>query len=374
MVGRVLGPAAPGLRFEVTRARDIRWFTIVLLAIAIALAVAGPILGGANSLSTDPDVALVAAAVTITVGLVLLVAIYRARSPGALEFLGVLTGVLTLVEALFSQLNNAASVDATATYEFIGIAVIAFAVPWRPKAHYLFLCFAIPIALAGLSAVPTVTERGALTGALVFAAVVSVIGKPVTWRSRVALHQRTMQTRQLNAQLVELAHNDQTTGLASRSALNAQLARLTQRPSGRLGMAMIDIDDFKSINDTLGHGAGDVVLQCVAGAVQLAIRSSDRAYRYGGEEFLVILHRVDEAGLAVTAEHIRSAVEELQLPNPAIARGFVTVSVGVTLVDLPADEAALSAAKNRADEALYVAKRSGKNRVETMPAQLLGAA
>jgi diguanylate cyclase (GGDEF)-like protein len=125
---------------------------------------------------------------------------------------------------------------------------------------------------------------------------------------------------------------------------------------------MIDIDDFKSINDTFGHAAGDAVLKRVADAVSLAIRGSDRAYRYGGEEFLVLLHRVDRDGLAVTGERIRRAVEALQIPN-ATGQGYVTVSVGLTMADLPADDAALRAAKKRSDEALYTAKRSGKNRV-----------
>jgi diguanylate cyclase (GGDEF)-like protein len=116
---------------------------------------------------------------------------------------------------------------------------------------------------------------------------------------------------------------------------------------------MIDIDDFKLLNDRFGHAEGDRALRNLAVSITRSIRSIDAAGRYGGEEFLVVLPETDLDGAAVVAERIRSAIE---------SSGKLLVSIGVA--ELEPANGSISALIVAADAALYAAKRGGKNRVE----------
>ena len=147
--------------------------------------------------------------------------------------------------------------------------------------------------------------------------------------------------------------------------LRAIRGRMT-RHQERYGLLMLDLDRFKAINDTLGHVAGDRALRSVAEAVMGAIRVEDGAYRYGGEEFVVVMEVAEPHEELVAAERIRRIVEDLHLPNPGNPpSGRVTVSVGVACVgadDLAADDDAWF---SRADAAMYRAKAAGRNRCES---------
>ncbi len=162
------------------------------------------------------------------------------------------------------------------------------------------------------------------------------------------------------------AVTDELTGLANVRAFTSTLDRELER--GRrfetpLGLLMMDIDDFKLVNDTYGHQQGDEVLAQVAGVLRDHSRELDTPARYGGEEMAVVLPQTGVEGAEMLAERIREAVEALRVPR---VRGggvlSVTASFGVASVrDVAADRESLIAA---ADAALYRAKRSGKNRVE----------
>jgi diguanylate cyclase (GGDEF)-like protein len=121
---------------------------------------------------------------------------------------------------------------------------------------------------------------------------------------------------------------------------------------------MLDIDNFKAVNDTFGHRAGDEVILSVAHAIMACIRKTDVAGRYGGEEFLVLLPETDLASAKVVAEKIRSTVAQLSFEIKDLA---ITISAGVAEAQ---QGESYEAFINRADANLYRAKRSGKNRVE----------
>ncbi|GFO70357.1 hypothetical protein GMLC_39360 [Geomonas limicola] len=161
-------------------------------------------------------------------------------------------------------------------------------------------------------------------------------------------------------ELQELSLRDALTGLLNRRAfeelLEIEEGRREERPQA---LIMIDIDDFKALNDTFGHPAGDQVIAEVAGVIRDALRGADLATRYGGEEFAVLLPGTRAKDALRVAERIRSRIANLRL-----AMGPLTVQVSASLgVASRSDkrECTLKDVLAKADQALYRAKRSGKN-------------
>ncbi len=172
--------------------------------------------------------------------------------------------------------------------------------------------------------------------------------------------------RMLNRQLYEQARRDPLTGLRNRLQLWEDFAILDPR-ADRYGLdyaiALVDVDDFKRYNDTYGHLAGDEVLRRVARALDAECRAGDTSYRYGGEEFLVILPEQSTAGAQKAAERIRSAVESLAIPHLAHRSSPVlTLSIGVA-TSSSAGADTTEVVLRQADAALYRAKELGRNRV-----------
>lgn len=181
-------------------------------------------------------------------------------------------------------------------------------------------------------------------------------------RSRVMLrlraHMRAIEERAVVDALTGLYNHAYLAG-----ALNRELKRC-QRYKLDLSCLMIDVDDFKRINDTHGHLAGDEVLRTVGRMLQTTLRGYDFAVRYGGDEFVIVLSQNDPAGARHVAERIREMVMHYMFfplqstPNP------VTVSIGVASV--PGDQIkAVPSLIEAADQVLYQAKTQGKNRVVT---------
>jgi two-component system cell cycle response regulator len=163
-----------------------------------------------------------------------------------------------------------------------------------------------------------------------------------------------------------LASTDSLTGLFNRRAFAQALDGARSRsPTGLLpfSILLLDIDHFKKVNDTLGHDAGDAVLQGVSRVLSSMARKSDIVARWGGEEFVVALPQTAEAGARIAAERVRRAIADAKYPLPNGELASATASLGLasaldgnwTLEDLLA----------RSDKALYSAKNRGRNRVET---------
>ena len=171
---------------------------------------------------------------------------------------------------------------------------------------------------------------------------------------------RTRELEEKNRQLEILSITDKLTGLFNRhkldEALEAELA-LCRRYAVKFAVIMVDIDHFKQVNDTHGHGAGDMVLAGVADILRLTTRESDALGRLGGEEFLVICrHSGCEAGMA-SARKLRDAIEQHAFSGV----GRITASFGVAAYR---DGDTVASLLGRADAALYRAKDNGRNRVE----------
>ena len=161
-----------------------------------------------------------------------------------------------------------------------------------------------------------------------------------------------------------LSETDPLTGVCNRRAFAtrfATLAKRWQRGKGALGVALVDLDHFKSINDTYGHESGDRVLVAVAKALDASFRKSDLIARMGGEEFCVVMADVDKPALMSALERFNLALSELEIPvADSVIR--VTASIGALLIDSDSDD--LDSLVNQADQAMYKAKTNGRNRVE----------
>ena len=169
---------------------------------------------------------------------------------------------------------------------------------------------------------------------------------------------------QSNHRFRDQAMHDGLTGLFNRRYLEESLGREQSRArrSGRsLGIVMIDIDEFKRFNDTLGHAAGDAVLRAMGQYLLTAARGEDIVCRYGGEEFVLVLSHAPHDIVLHRAESLRQGVEQLGIEYEGRLVGPITVSVGVGIFPDHGDswEAVLRAA----DAALYQAKQLGRNRV-----------
>lgn len=201
---------------------------------------------------------------------------------------------------------------------------------------------------------------------------VDYITKPFDAFELCARVRAALRTKHLQDLLIEHAHIDLLTGLPNRRALMERLQRewaRMQRHKGRLSCIMADIDHFKQINDVYGHHVGDKVLQEVAQTIRRQCREMDLPTRYGGEEFMLVVPDETAADAASLAERCRQEVAKVCVVVRSQAVK-VTASFGV------ADAAGLSSPEaliKRADEALYRAKREGRNLVRCSSGNAPGA-
>jgi diguanylate cyclase (GGDEF)-like protein len=185
-------------------------------------------------------------------------------------------------------------------------------------------------------------------------------------RVKVQLKIKSLQDdlKERNQQLEKLSNTDPLTQLANRRQLMhvlTQELRRSQRAGHPLSLVMVDIDHFKSINDTFGHQQGDEVLKTVAETLRGALREYDLASRFGGEEFAMVLPETDILHATQVAERVRNLVAHLKFDG-SLARLKMTISLGVaTFPDKNIKD--IDDLIRLADDALYAAKREGRNRV-----------
>ena len=250
--------------------------------------------------------------------------------------------------------------------------------PWNQRWHVAVVSSSVVLSaalvLSPLGALLGPVDGGNLIAAVLMAAAVSTIGHRLSQgRARAMLEQqftlrrlsryaRRQETHvtELNRELNLVARRDSLTGIGNRLALDEAIVRLLNqadrlRPSP-FALILFDLDHFKAYNDAHGHQAGDAALGRIGAILLRATRGSDLAFRYGGEEFLLLVPDVDLNGAIAVAERVRVATEELEGLPP------FTISGGVALWD-PIDGRDSQPLVRRADTALYFAKRSGRNRI-----------
>jgi diguanylate cyclase (GGDEF)-like protein len=252
--------------------------------------------------------------------------------------------------------------------------------PWSQRWHAGGIGAAIGLAAAfAISPLAVSLPAGDSTYLLVavlMAAATSIVGHAL-WQARLRsmlqqqfelrrlsryAQQQEAHVTELNRELNRVARRDSLTGVGNRLALDEAIARLLDqgerlRPM-RFALILFDIDHFKAFNDEHGHLAGDAALGRLGEILRRATRGDDLAFRYGGEEFLLLLPEVDLNAAIAVGERVRvAASEDLTSGLPPF-----TVSGGVALCD-PADGRDPAPLLRRADAALYLAKRAGRNRI-----------
>jgi two-component system cell cycle response regulator len=173
-----------------------------------------------------------------------------------------------------------------------------------------------------------------------------------------------LEATRLRKETERLAITDGLTGLYNRRYFQDRLSQaveLSRRHKERLAVVIVDIDHFKSVNDTYGHPMGDRVLQAFSASLRGSLRRSDLAARFGGEEFAVLLHRAGTRGALTVAGQLRERAEATRVEGPSGEAIAVTVSIGVAC--FPRHAETPDGLVERADDALYRAKERGRNRV-----------
>ncbi|MBB4229882.1 diguanylate cyclase [Rhizobium mongolense] len=188
-----------------------------------------------------------------------------------------------------------------------------------------------------------------------------------------AMKQAEHSLRELAEQMKNLAETDALTGIVNRRAFDQavviELARSTRNRTP-LSLLLIDVDRFKAYNDTYGHVAGDECLKAVSDCLrQVVKRRTDVVARFGGEEFVVLLPETDEGAAQALARKFLAGLRALEIPHAGSEFRYVTASVGVSTKQRSSSEVVSSELIKRADDALYDAKRNGRNQISTWSAQ-----
>lgn len=204
-----------------------------------------------------------------------------------------------------------------------------------------------------------------------------IVERIVSARSRSALRVKTAtdENKRLvaelgiaNEKLRTMSREDALLGIGNRRALEEDLEQvhgISLRHGRQYCVSLIDVDHFKLFNDHYGHPAGDEALRDVAEVIGDCIRDTDRLYRYGGEELLVIHPETPAQGNATFAQRMCRAVEYLALPHAHSAFSYLTVSVGVGFLhEDDTSDVTVAQVLRRADKALYAAKAAGRNQIQ----------
>lgn len=266
--------------------------------------------------------------------------------------------------------------------------LVALVLPWRTSTHLWWLLAYVALVAGYLTTDPvrrfTAAERDDLLVVVIVAVGASLAGhyllKRAQIRSFAQLESIRSLRRRADADMVELervhhaleltARIDPLTGAGNRRRMDEDLRAVRahiNRSAMTYGLLEIDIDHFKAVNDRLGHLAGDDVLRRVVETLQDSLRATDAIYRYGGEEFVVVLPVATEEGLVAAAERLRHAVEALDIPHPdASSHPMITVSIGATLLGASSLGRTDDEWFELTDQAMYAAKAAGRNRVHVI--------
>lgn len=306
-------------------------------------------------------------------------ALWFAAERASQRFVVPLTVLFTLIPAtgLYGSAVEARALLAMASgFTMLPIAVPLFLAWTRAVRTGWLLAYSTVFVgvtlVTGFGHLDSVQRVDAATSVLI-GALIGWVGGEMLERLRQRALEQEIELRRLNGELLVRATTDALTGLANRRQLDTDLQVLSTSGPGGVGSCafiMLDLDRFKRLNDELGHAVGDAALRSVSTELQRVVRRRDTIYRYGGEEFLVIMRDASLEAATVIAERIREAIADLQISAGAgPAATILTISCGVAYS--PVARRNWDAAMAAADSALYEAKATGRNRVCVAPATVV---
>jgi diguanylate cyclase (GGDEF)-like protein len=345
-----------------------------VMSALVVLDVAANLVVGTPGIATLAPIELVAATATAAAGLLAVGA--RVRPEPLALFVLVAVSMVAVAGLAIMPEGRALGVAQVATI-LVGAGLF---LPWSRAWHLAGIAsVAVTVTvfvIAPFSVQLAEQDRLNLVTAIIMAGATSAIGHGMLQtRLRSMLEQQLLlrhvsryarrqeaHVRELNRELNRVARRDSLTGIGNRLALDEALSHLLDqgervRPR-RFAIVLFDIDHFKSYNDEHGHLAGDAALGRLGEILRRVTRGDDLAFRYGGEEFLLLLPDVDLTGAMAAAERVRAAATE----QPVGGLPPFTLSGGVALCD-PSDGRDPEPLLRRADAALYLAKRAGRDRI-----------
>ncbi|MHB1341151.1 MAG: GGDEF domain-containing protein [Coriobacteriia bacterium] len=361
VIDRLARPAVGFTEPQDRRAHLLAWlllFIVVLSAAALLLVVI-------FNPTSSPRRGLY---MLLVIGLIVLAAIaYRLNQTG---HYGVSAGLAVALAAIgpwgSAMLDPAVTQGDFVPLTYVVLPVLLASVLLRPSVTtvlavlQLFVLALVPLVVPAAAAI----NWPSFVGFVAFTSVLSVAASVVSRRDLAQIDEQTRQLATSEARLRELSVHDPLTNLFNRRYLEATLmreVRRAERENAPLSIIMMDIDHFKRFNDTLGHAAGDALLQDLGGLLSRTIRAADVACRYGGEEFVLVLPHTSLEVATARAELVRAAVKNLHVVRSGLVLGAVSVSLGVAV--FPDHGCDGESVLRSADSALYRAKDQGRDQV-----------
>jgi diguanylate cyclase (GGDEF)-like protein len=347
----VPAPATPQATVEArgvaSTLRVVWWLTITIVLLGVGIS-------GSFAAEQSPIFLLGAAAV---VSVVIFHELLGSSERGRLVRLAEILAAVVLIGALLAMTGFASSPFAM----LFALVSVAAALAYGPRAGLT----AAGLATAAFAAILLVDPRFGSYGP--DDALRLSIGLGATWLLAFVAVAYAGHQRRAMARAIEQARTDPLTALFNRTQLFVTLEQevsRTRRSDRGFCVLMIDLDGLKAINDSSGHLRGDEVLRALGGVIRASIRTVDSAYRYGGDEFVVLLPETDIVGAFVVAEKIRGGAEEVGM---AMSGPEPVTSVSIGLVSHPEDGLSAEELMSAADRAMYQAKRLGKNQISGNP-------
>lgn len=219
--------------------------------------------------------------------------------------------------------------------------------------------------------IPIINNNGFLTGIVTYTDIANIQRSIMESYSAIIernVSERTSELEQANKLLNEMTLLDPLLGIGNRRAMEIDIKSthdISERYEENYAIAMIDVDNFKLYNDFYGHQEGDEALRKVTQSIKSTIRSTDRIYRYGGEEFLVLMPKTSLDGAKGLAQRVIGGLESEKIPHSKSPFNVITASCGLSIYtnEDNINETKWEDVVKSADEALYVAKNAGRNQV-----------
>jgi len=330
--------------------RVVWWLTVTIVLVGVGLS-------GSFDEQSAPIFVLGAAAVVATVIFHELAGGYRS---GLLR-LAELISAVALIAGLLALTGFASSPFSM----IFALVAVAAALAYGPRAGLTAAILATISFAAVLYADPQLMSYGAVD------ALRLSVGLVATWLLAFVAIAHASRQRRAIATVLALSRTDPLTGLFNRSQLFVTLEQevsRTRRSDRGFCVLMIDLDGLKAVNDSMGHLRGDDVLRALGNVIRHSIRAVDSTYRYGGDEFVVVLPETDIIGAFVVAEKIRAGSEDLATSlATSLAGPDAVTSVSIGLVSHPEDGLTAEELMTAADRAMYQAKTLGKNQISGNP-------